>query len=106
MSKSERIFLCALLLIVFGVGYYASFLNVQANTTEENKYDYSFSELVNYVNNVENYLAKAMISKSSSHSADTLMKIWADSNLAISYMQNIPFDGKGSSRFDKIFKSS
>ena len=101
MKRSTRFLISMLLLLVFGFWYYSYFLNSQAETTEVNQYNYSFSELVNNVNNVENYLAKAMISNDSNHATDTLIKIWADSNLAVSYMKNIPFDSHGS---DKAIK--
>ncbi|MBR2290332.1 MAG: germination protein YpeB, partial [Clostridia bacterium] len=90
MKKSTRFLITILLLLVFGFGYYSYSLKTQAKTTEVNNYNYSFLELVNNVNNIENYLAKAMISSDSKHSTDTLIKIWADSNLAVSYMKNIP----------------
>ena len=102
MKKSNYIFIAILLLLVFGLGYYAYYLNTENETTEENSYDYSFSELVNYVNNIENYLAKAMISKSSVHSAETLTKIWSDSNLAIVYFENIPLVDEGTNKSIKF----
>lgn len=101
MKKITRFFIAILLLLVFGFGYYSYFLNTQAKTNEINNYNYSFYELLNNVNNIENYLAKAMISNDSKHATDTLTKIWADSNLAVSYMKNIPFNSNGS---DKTIK--
>ena len=101
MKNSTRFFISVLILLVFGFGYYSYFLNSQAKTKEINDYNYSFMELVNNVNNVENYLAKTMISRDSKHSTDTLIKIWADSNLAVSFMKNIPFNSHGS---DKTLK--
>lgn len=102
MKKSMRFLFSILILMVFGFGYYSYFLNSQAKTTEVNQYNYSFLELVNNVNNIENYLAKAMISNDSKHSTDTLIKIWADSNLAVSYMKNIPFNSHGSDKSIKF----
>ena len=102
MRKSTRFLMIILLLLVFGFGYYSYSLKTQAKTTEINQYNYSFLELVNNVNNIENYLAKAMISSDSRHSTDTLIKIWADSNLAVSYMKNIPFDSHGSDKSIKF----
>ena len=43
-----------------------------------------------------------MISKSSKHSAKTLTKIWNEANLAVVYMENIPFDDKGTSKSIKF----
>ena len=102
MKNSTRFFISILILLVFGFGYYSYFLNTQAKTKEVNDYNYSFLELVNNVNNIENYLAKTMISKDSKHSADTLIKIWADSNVAVSYMKNIPFNSNGSDKSIKF----
>ena len=101
MKKSTRFLISSLILTAFGFSYYSYFLNTQANTTQVNQYNSSFAELVNNVNNIENYLAKALISNDSKHATDTLIKVWADSNLAVSYMKNIPFDSHGS---DKAIK--
>ena len=106
MRKSTRFLFMALLLLLFAFGYYSFSLQSQANTTEMNQYNYSFLELVNNVNNIENYLAKAMISNDSKHSTDTLIKIWADCNLAVSYMKNIPFDSHGSDKAIKFLNQT
>lgn len=102
MKKSIYIIITVLLLLSFGLGVYSYSLSSDNNTAEENKYNYSFSELVNYVNNIENYLAKAMISRNTSHCAETLSKIWADSNLAVVYFENIPFIDEGTNKSIKF----
>lgn len=79
-----------LFLLMLITGYYAYQLREQYINTRLNTYNEAFSNLVNYVNNVENYLAKAMISKSPEYSADTLVQIWRDSNLASAYLSQIP----------------
>ena len=79
-----------ILLILTGItGYYALKLKEEYDNRAQNNYTESFSNLVNYVNNVENYLAKSLISKSSEHSAKTLTQIWKDSNLALVYLSRI-----------------
>lgn len=83
-------------------GSYCYSLSSENSIAQENKYNYSFSEVVNYINNIENYLAKAMISRSTTHSVETLNKIWADSNLAIVYFENIPFVNEGSNKSIKF----
>lgn len=102
MKKSNFIIITVLLLLCFGLGFWGYSVNAENSTVEENKYNYSFSEVVNYVNNIENYLAKAMISKSPTHSSETLNKIWADSNLAIVYFENIPFIDEGTNKSIKF----
>lgn len=79
-----------LFLLMLITGYYAYTLREQYINTRLNTYNEAFSNVVNYVNNVENYLAKAMISKSPEYSADTLVQIWRDSSLANSYLAQIP----------------
>lgn len=83
-------------------GFYAYSIKTEAKTYVKNSYDYSFSEIVNDVNNIESYLAKAMISKSPNHAAQTLTKIWNYSNLALVYLGNIPFDNSGETQTVKF----
>ncbi len=83
-------------------GYYAFWLKEKYNTNNINNYTEAFSNLVNYVNNVENYLAKAMISKDSTHAAETLTHIWRDSGLATVYLSRIPLQNDGLSQTEKF----
>lgn len=83
-------------------GYYAFSLKEKYNTNNVNNYTEAFSNLVNYVNNVENYLAKAMISKDSTHAAETLTHIWRDSGLATVYLSRIPLQNDGLSQTEKF----
>jgi germination protein YpeB len=102
MKKSQVFFMAFLLLLVFGLGSYVYALNTKNDNVQKNSYDYSFSELVNYANNIENYLAKAMVSKGSKHATEILTKLWNESNLAVVYIENIPFDDKGTSQSIKF----
>ncbi|MCX4302867.1 MAG: germination protein YpeB [Clostridia bacterium] len=86
----KTVILIVLFLLMLITGYYAYTLREQYINTRLNTYNEAFSNVVNYVNNVENYLAKAMISKSPEYSADTLVQIWRDSSLANSYLAQIP----------------
>ena len=89
--KSRLISIIIILTVFFMLTiYYAIKLKEKYSITIENEYTESFSNLVNYVNNVENYLAKAMVSRSSEYSAETLTQIWRDSNLAMVYLARIP----------------
>jgi germination protein YpeB len=84
-----------LFLLILVTGYYAYSLREKYINTRLNTYNEAFSNVVNYVNNVENYLAKAMISKSPEYSADTLVQIWRDSSLANAYLAQIPLTNDG-----------
>lgn len=96
-SKTQFLIASIILLIVLVVvtGYYAFILREKYNTLTINNYTESFSNLVNYVNSVENYLAKSMISKSSDQATKTLTQIWRDSNLATVYLSEIPLKEEG-----------
>ena len=50
----------------------------------------AFFELVNYVQNVETYLAKSLISSTPEHGAETLTHVWREANLAQSYLARLP----------------
>ena len=76
-------------------GYYAFRLKDKYDNVTNNNYTESFSNLVNYVNSVENYLAKSMISKSPEHAAQTLTQIWRDSNLALVYLSRLKLNDEG-----------
>ena len=56
----------------------------------ENNYNFAFYQVVDYVKDVENYLEKSMISSSSEHAAETLMHVWREANLALSYLTQLP----------------
>lgn len=83
-------------------GYYALKLKEKYTILANNSYNEAFSSLVNYMNNIESYLAKAMISKSSSHGAETLTEVWRDSNLALVYLSRIPLESEGLSQTAKF----
>ena len=59
-------------------------------TAMENKYNKSFYELVDYAQNVEVYLAKALISKDSEHEAKTLTHLWREASVAQSHLSGLP----------------
>lgn len=101
-SRLMLISIILLTVLVIATGYYAFTLREKYNIKNNNDYTEAFSNLVNYVNNVESYLAKAMISKSNEHATQTLTQIWRDSNLAIVYLSRIPFENNGLSQTAKF----
>ncbi len=56
----------------------------------ENDYNMAFYELVDYVQSVETYLAKSLISSSSEQGAETLTHVWREADLAQSYLARLP----------------
>lgn len=95
--KSRFLYAAVIILAILSLvtGYFAFRLKNQYDNMNNNNYTESFSNLVNYVNSVENYLAKSMISKSPEHAAETLTQIWRDSNLAMVYLSRINLNDDG-----------
>lgn len=81
-----------LLLIIVGLGIFTYKKQLEYRQVTENNYNLAFFELVDYVKNVENYLAKSLISSTPEHGAETLTKVWRESNLALSYLTRLPME--------------
>ena len=80
-------------ILILAIGILSYFLYQNMNKTKianENMYNSNLYELMNYVQNVETYLAKATISSSSTHAAETLTYLWREANLAETYLSNLP----------------
>ena len=76
--------------LVGALAYYAYKETKQYITATENKYNMSFFELVDYVQNVETYLAKALISTTPEHGAETLTNVWREASIAQSCLVQLP----------------
>ena len=63
-------------------------------TTKENEYNMAFYQVVDYVQNLKTYLAKAMVSKSAEHGAEMLTHVWREANLAQVYVGMLPIESQ------------
>ena len=79
-----------LIIAILGVLLYKS--RNSAKQASENSYNMAFYELVDYVGNVETYLAKAMISSTPEHGAETLTNLWREANMAQTYLSRLPIE--------------
>ena len=95
MKKNYKFSLKTSILVIVGILFvcifvaliYYSYRETKTyQTAMENKYNKSFYELVDYAQNVEVYLAKALISKDSEHEAKTLTHLWREASLAQSHL--------------------
>lgn len=86
---SVIIILVALLAIL---GIYVYKQNEEYQQTSKNAYNMAFFQLVDYVENVETYLAKSLISNSAEQGAETLTNIWREANLAMAYLAQLPIE--------------
>ena len=75
-------------IVVLGVFLYRQ--KTEYTIATENQYNLAFYELVDYIEDVENYLAKAIVSNSAENGAETLMHIWREANLAQVYLSQLP----------------
>ena len=76
--------------IITILGLYTYKREISFRQITENNYNMAFFELVNYVQNVETYLAKSLISSTPEHGAETLTHVWREANLAQSYLARLP----------------
>lgn len=86
--------ICILLIIVVGLGIVLYAKQKEYKQVSENNYNMAFYELVDYVQNVETYLAKSLISSTSEHGAETLTNLWREANLAQSYLARLPIESQ------------
>ena len=96
MNKN-RIWIVVTLILLIIIGILIFNLNNQKkeySTIKTNDYNKAFYEVVDYVQNVKTYLAKAMISKSAEHGAEILTHVWRESNLAQSYLGMLPVESQ------------
>lgn len=86
--------ICVLLIIVAILGFILYKKQREYRQASENSYNLAFYELVGYVQNVEAYLAKSIISSTPEKSADTLTNLWREANLAQSYLSRLPIESQ------------
>ena len=88
--------------IIIGLGVYAYKKQVDYRQASENSYNLAFYELVDYVQNVETYLAKSLISSTPEHGAETLTNVWREANLAQVYLAQLPIESNELSNTQKF----
>ena len=97
-KKAKKYFCILFFIILIGVIIYLIYsLNKKSNECKlvsENLYNNNFYELLNYVNNVEAYLAKSTISTNNEYEARTLTYLWREANLAQVYLSSLPIESQ------------
>ena len=96
--KRNRIFIIIAIVVVAAV--IAGLISVivkdknEAKIASQNTYNMAFYEVVDYVQNVETYLAKSLISSTPEHGAETLTNVWREANLAQAYLSQLPIESQ------------
>lgn len=97
-GKNKKIIVWIILIILIGIiialGYNLNKKNRESILANENLYNQSLYELIYYMDNVQNYLAKSTISNSATHGAETLTNLWREANLAQTYLSMLPMQAQ------------
>ena len=90
--KENYLYGIMILLVIVSIvlGYFLYSQNKKYTIATHNQYNLALYELVDYVQNVENYLAKSMITSTPEHGAENLSKVWREANLAQVYLAQLP----------------
>ena len=81
-----------LIAIIVGLGIFTYKKQIEYRQASENDYNMAFYELIDYVDDVENYLAKSLISSTPQYEAENLSYVWREANLAQSYLARLPIE--------------
>ena len=95
---NKKIVVVTVIIILIGtcifLGYKLYKESNESRLASENLYNQSLYEIADYMENVENYLAKAEISTSSKHGVETLTSLWREANLAQTYLSMLPIESQ------------
>jgi len=106
--KEKHILTISIVLLVISIcaGGLAYYNNKKYMQTSNNEYNLAFYELVDSMADVENYLAKSMVTNDAEQSAENLMYIWREANLAQVYLSQIPISNEGLSNTQKFLNQA
>lgn len=90
IKRLACVLIFVLIVIIIFLGYNLYKKNKESIFANENLYNQSLYELVYYMDNVKNYLAKSTISTSAANGAETLTNVWREANLAQTYLSMLP----------------
>ena len=91
-----------LLFTVIILGFYIYQKQREFRQVSENSYNRAFFELMNYMEEVETYLAKATITSTAEHEAETLANVWSEANLASIFLSQLPIETEELSNSQKF----
>ena len=81
-----------LITIIVVLGLYIYKKQIEYKQATENDYNMAFYELVDYVDDVESYLSKSLISGTPGYEAETLNYVWREANLAQGFLSRLPIE--------------
>ena len=106
IKKFNEKYLCAITIILAVIAVCAIIIACknykEYQIVKKNKYNMAFFEAVDYIENVESYLAKSLITKEAASSSENLIQVWRETNLAGSFLSQIPISTEGLSKTQKF----
>ncbi len=109
-KKNKEKYLCTITVILAVIAICAIVLAYKNykdyETIKKNKYNMAFFEVVDYMENVESYLAKSLITKEAAASSENLILVWRETNLAGSFLSQIPVSTEGLSKTQKFLNQA
>jgi len=107
MDKKYIWTICIILLVIaICASAMAYKLNKDYKTASNNTYNLAFYELVDHMSDVENYLAKSLVTNEADYSTETLTYVWRSANLAEVYLSQIPISNEGLSNTQKFLNQA
>ena len=106
LKKNKEKYIWTICIILLVIAICASMFEYKINkdykTVSNNTYNLAFYELIDYMSDVENYLAKSLVTNDSNYSTETLSYIWRAANLAEVHLSQIPIENEGLSNTQKF----
>ena len=99
--------ICIILLVIAICAIAMAYkLNKDYEITSNNMYNLAFYEFVDHMSDVENYLAKSLVTNEADYSTETLTYVWRSANLAEVYLSQIPISNDGLSNTQKFLNQA
>ena len=109
-KKFKEKYLCTITIIIVVIATCAILIAYKNykdyEIMKKNKYNMAFFEVVDYMENVESYLAKSLITKEAAASSENLILVWRETNLAGSFLSQIPISTEGLSKTQKFLNQA
>ena len=110
LKKIKEKYVCTIIIVLAIVALCAMIIAYKNykdyETVKKNKYNMAFFELVDYMENVESYLAKSLITKEAAASSENLILVWRETNLAGAFLSQIPVSTEGLSKTQKFLNQA
>jgi len=103
IDKKHIWIICVILLVIaISAGALAYKISRDYKIISNNTYNLAFYELVDHMSDVENYLAKSLVTNEADYGTETLTYVWRSANLAEVYLSQIPISNEGLSNTQKF----